>query len=316
MDAQAFLDPFVRLLEAECAPATVRAIEAGKSADALWQAILASGYLDALVPEADGGVGLCLADVAPILMALGASAMPLPVAETIVARGLLAALGAAIPDAPIVLLAQGCSWPVPGGVLADWALTQQDRQLSLHRVVEVKAPGVFGDLSAHLTLDKGQVLGDVPVGRLMALAAVIRAAAIAGAADKLLSMTTSYANDRIQFGRPIGKQQAVQQQLAVMAQYSVAARLAAQMGCASGLDVSIQAAATAKYVANLAAADIAAISHAVHGAIGISAEFDLNLLTKRLHAWRLADGGEAFWSEKLGQLRLDGDRNIVDFIRR
>ena len=29
MDMQAFLDPFVRLLEAECSPDTVRMIEAG-----------------------------------------------------------------------------------------------------------------------------------------------------------------------------------------------------------------------------------------------------------------------------------------------
>jgi hypothetical protein len=113
-------------------------------------------------------------------------------------------------------------------------------------------------------------------------------------------MTTRHANERVQFGKPIGRQQALQQNLAVMAEDAVAARIAAQLGCARGLDVSLAAAAVAKSTASSVAARLAGTAHAVHGAIGISEEFDLPLLTRRLHEWRLADGskdtGTACWA--------------------
>src|SRR3546814_5045461 len=64
-------------------------------------------------------------------------------------------------------------------------------------------------------------VGPVPEGGLRLLAALVRAASIAGAAGALLDRTVRYANERVQFGRAIGKQQAVQQQLAVMAEQCV-----------------------------------------------------------------------------------------------
>ena len=47
----------------------VRAIRAGASPAALWGEIEASGFLDALVPEEAGGIGLRPEDVLPVLMA-------------------------------------------------------------------------------------------------------------------------------------------------------------------------------------------------------------------------------------------------------
>src|SRR5690606_35947275 len=93
MDSNELLDPFNRLLEDVAAPLTVREIEAGGSADALWASLTESGFLDALVPESAGGAGLSLADINPLLQALGRYAVPAPVAETMVARALLAAAG-------------------------------------------------------------------------------------------------------------------------------------------------------------------------------------------------------------------------------
>ena len=60
----------------------------------------------------------------------------------------------------------------------------------------------------------------------------------------------------------------------------------------------------------------ASIAHAVHGAIGISEEHDLQLYSRRLHEWRLADGSEGYWARALGQVRLEQpDLPSVDFIR-
>ena len=313
---EALLDPFVRLLAEACSPAAVRAIEAGGSPEPLWAALSASGYLDALVPETAGGAGLHLADIAPLLMALGACAMPLAVAETMVARALIATAGGTAPDGAIVLVSDHKAWPILGATTARWALSAADGELALAEIAQASPTGAHGSLTAHIQcLDPAHRFGPAPSAGLLPILAVLRATAIAGAGARLLDMTVAYANDRVQFGKPIAKQQAVQQHLAVMAEHVIAARIAAQMGCAGGLFPSEQAAATAKYMTSSAACDIAAIAHSVHGAIGISADYDLHLFTRRLHAWRLADGSESYWARRLGMLRFATHMTSADFIR-
>jgi len=321
MDGNELLDPFARLLEDVATPAQVRKIEAGGSIAPLWDALKDSGFLDALVPEDNGGVGLSLDAIGPLLQALGGNAVPAPVAETMVARALLAAGGIDTPDGPIVLatLTQGRATAVPLARVAAHLLVEADGALRLipAEKIEIGATGVEHSLAGHLALsDLGSAPTlPLPVGGLRPVAAVLRACAIAGAADRLLQMTVDYANDRIQFGKPIGKQQAVQHQLAVMAEQAVAARMAAQIGCASGMPPSLAAAATAKQISSAAAGLIANIAHAVHGAIGISEEYDLQLFSRRLHEWRLADGAESYWAALLGRDRLETDLSSVDYVR-
>jgi acyl-CoA dehydrogenase len=251
------LAPFERMLESVCSPADVRAIEGGGEPAALKAALIESGYLDALAPEAAGGAGLSLADAFPLLSALGRFAVPLPVGEWMIAKGLQPNNGlTTIADLP-------------------------------HSIDEKRRIG-----------------------------AVIAAAAIAGAGDRLLAMCVDYSNQRVQFGKPIARQQAVQQQLAVMAEQVVLARIAAQIGCSSGLIPTLFNAATAKHVASAAAVQIGAIAHAVHGAIGISEAYDLQLYTRRLHEWRMAHGSERYWAAQLGALRLSAPNTLtVDYVR-
>ncbi|WP_325342676.1 acyl-CoA dehydrogenase family protein [Xylophilus sp.] len=54
-----------------------------------------------------------------------------------------------------------------------------------------------------------------------------RALLPAGALGQVLGLTLQYANDRSQFGRSIGKFQAIQHQLAEMAEHVAAVRIAA-----------------------------------------------------------------------------------------
>ena len=145
--------------------------------------------------------------------------------------------------------------------------------------------------------------------------AVLHAALIAGAAGRLLDMAVAYANERVQFGKPIGKQQALQQNLAVMAQDVVAVRLAVELAASKGWPDGAQA-AVAKSVAAEAAPRIANTAHAVFGAIGISAEHDLNLYTRALHRWRLAGGAETIWARRLGAQVLASTQPSVDWVRR
>ncbi|WP_373693913.1 hypothetical protein [Parafrankia sp. BMG5.11] len=62
----------------------------------------------------------------------------------------------------------------------------------------------------------------------------------------------AYANERVQFGKLVGRQQAVQQLLAVVAEDAVAARMAVELACEGG--GTIFRAATAKSVASVASA--------------------------------------------------------------
>lgn len=124
-----------------------------------------------------------------------------------------------------------------------------------------------------------------------ALQSACNAARIAGAAARVLEMSLAYAQQRVQFGKPIGSFQAVQHQLSVMAEQACAARMASQLAFASSTHLPDRAlAAMAQCVAGDAAALMASIGHALHGAIGITAEFDLQLYTRRLLAWRTQGG--------------------------
>ena len=147
-------------------------------------------------------------------------------------------------------------------------------------------------------------------GALLAMAAVARSALMAGAIEHILVLAVDYANLRVQFGRPIGKFQAVQQNIAVLATQAAAARAAAESGSEAiddwltgygeALTHSI-AAMSAKIRTGEAAGQACAIAHQVFGAIGFTEEHELHRFTKRLWSWRDECGNEAFWSLALGE---------------
>ena len=106
----------------------------------------------------------------------------------------------------------------------------------------------------------------------------------------------------MQFGRAIGKFQAVQQNLAVLAGQVAAAGAAADIaGEALAGTASVLAIASAKVRAGEAAGIGAAIAHQVHGAIGFTAEYGLQLSTRRLWSWRDEFGNEAEWAALIGR---------------
>lgn len=328
MNINELAEPFERLLATAVTPAVVRGIDAGAAHDGLWAELLDSGFLDLLLPESAGGAGLSLAEAHPLLTLLGRYAAPLPLAETMAARALLSAAGCTAPAGPTLLLAPERTshgwWQggIPCGAQASHALVDDGEQLLLVELHEtpLDALGLHASRSANLrwsAMPRHVASLERPAAGLRALAAVLRATAIAGAAEKVLDMSVRYANERVQFGKPIGKQQAVQQQLAVLAERALMARFASAAGCRGNLNPSLLAAATAKQVASAAVPRIVSIAHAVHGAIGITAEFDLQLYTRRLLEWRLADGSEDYWARLLGEARLGApDVSSLDFIRR
>ena len=155
------------------------------------------------------------------------------------------------------------------------------------------------------------------VADVRTLQACLYAAQLSGALMTVFERTLQYANDRQQFGRPIGKFQAIQHHLSVMSEHAFAARMAAQLGCQSDtLNPDALRVAVAKSRTSEAALEVAALGHAIHGAIGFTAEFDLQLLTRRLHVWRQAAGSESYWHTVLGNALLERPQaQILELIR-
>jgi len=153
-------------------------------------------------------------------------------------------------------------------------------------------------------------------GAIEAWGAALHAALMVGALGRCFELSLQYCNDRAQFGKSIGKFQAIQHQLAVMAEHVAAARAAVSGAFPAGeRRPRWLPAAVAKARASEAVAVATSIAHAVHGAIGVTEEYDLQLFTRRLHAWRMAHGSEAYWHRAIGRALLNSTDRVTDFVR-
>jgi acyl-CoA dehydrogenase len=306
-----FADAARQLLSHQCTPQVVRAIESGQPHAALWRLIEDAGFADALVDEAQGGAGLRLTEVFPVWELCGLHALPLPLAETMLVRAVLAQSGVARPAGSITFAQGQCDAKgavvcglVRSGRVADWVLVQLDSETILLPTASASATPAGFVLDASLTWPpaaRAAALAVPGMHEVQTLQACVYAALLAGALMSVFQRTLDYANERQQFGRPIGKFQAIQHQLSVLSEHTFAARMAAQIGCHADTALPQRLrVAVAKARASEAAVEVAALSHAIHGAIGFTAEFDLQLYTRRLHAWRQAGGSESYWHGVLG----------------
>lgn len=324
-------DAVEQLLAGQCTPERVRRVEQGEhdTAQVLWGELLDSGFADALVPEARGGAGLGLADAGTVAQVAGRHALPLPLAQTMVLRAALATAGLAVPESAMTVAvtttieAGGAiaSRGVPFGMTAQWALAEFDSGPILLPLTpaERRCAGGHGSLDADVRWAQrpAETLDLPPKAGVdwRATGAALTAALMAGAMTRLTEMTIAYANDRVQFGKPIGKLQAIQQQLSVMAEQSFAARAAAQLALSgTGWQVDALRAAVGKQRASEAAVTVAAVAHAVHGAIGVTEEYDLQLLTRRVHEWRAHYGSESYWARRLGTTMVAQPLAPLEFV--
>ena len=131
---------------------------------------------------------------------------------------------------------------------------------------------------------------------------MLRAVQSAGALEQLLELCIEYGNTREQFGRPIGKFQAIQHAIAELASETAATQVAGLFGCAQ-IDAhrAPYGAMIAKTRAGKAASRGSEIAHQVFGAIGFTDEHTLHYFTRRLWQWRSEAGSDLWWAEQLGQ---------------
>lgn len=326
MQDNLLLDAVETLLKEQATPAMIRAIEGGATPAALWSAVEESGFCDALVAEERGGAGLSLAETFPLVEACGFHALPLPLAQTMVARLLLTGAGENVPAGAIALASAPPSAqadiPVSFGRVANWVLLAQeaellllDAKLATFTVVDTHSVDAHMAWPSNaLAKPQSRLASDID---LRPIEAGLLAAQLSGAMRRVFALTLQYANERSQFGRSIGKFQAIQHQLSVMAEHTAAAQMAARAAFATAgqLPQSL-ACAVAKARTSEATMIVAAGAHGIHGAIGITEEYDLHLYTRRLHAWRAAAGSESYWNVRIGRALLASQAaNVIDFVR-
>lgn len=298
-----------RLFTTHLDTATIEAAEVGTWPAALWDEITANGLDRVLVPEDRGGIGGSWEDAFVILQAAGRHAAPVPLAETIGAGYLLSQAGLDVPEGPLSLAED--TGRVPWAAQAVRVLVEDGENrfgvFDPRGAVSAADRNVGRDPRDEITgaaLATGLATG---AGDVMSTGALVRACQMSGAISQVLALCITYAGERVQFGRPIGKFQAIQQQLAILAGEAAAADIAAQVACRA-LDRSGGALceiATAKIRTGEAAGKAAAISHQVFGAIGFTDEHHLHHLTRRLWSWRAEFGTESIWAARLGRLVVE-----------
>ena len=140
-----------------------------------------------------------------------------------------------------------------------------------------------------------------------------RCVQIIGALDAARDLTVAHTSERVQFGRPLSKFQAVQHSLAEMAGEIERARAATELAIAAATDFGFDSAATdyavtvAKVATGRAVGTVTTIAHQLHGAIGVTIEHRLWLFTMRARSWVDEFGTTAHYARRLGRMALTAD---------
>ncbi|MBW8481053.1 acyl-CoA dehydrogenase family protein [Actinomadura parmotrematis] len=268
----------------------------------VWAALTAAGLTTVGVPEDAGGSGGTLEDAAAVLRTAGYRAAAVPLAETgWLAGRLLAEAGLPLPDGPLTAAAADDLARVPWARDARGiAVVNGDRLDYYERGRFDAAPGanLAGEPRDRVVLGPEPTASGPCTADLRTRGALARAVQLTGALRRALDLTVRYAGEREQFGRPLGRFQAVQQAVAELAGEAVVADVAVRAAVRAPDDPVAVAAAKAN--ASRAAGTAAAIAHQVHGALGVTAEHPLHTVTLRLWSWREEYGSEHAWAAELG----------------
>lgn len=287
--------------------------------DGLWSAAESAGLTVAAVSEDAGGVGLPLGEALDMAALAARHASNAPLGETIVAAWCLDQAGFEVPDGPLYLIDVDRSGH--GAGVVSWA--RRGRGVAVvpaetgHRIALMDGEHTVVTEGSNIaeeprdtvtvSLDPARLRlsGPLVIPSAFALGALTRSVQIAAALEIMGGMALSYANERKQFGRPLGRFQAVQQSLAsAFGEISAAAmsvKIALHGIGEAGDETRI---AIAKQRTSEAAGKVAAAVHQVHGAMGFTREHDLQLYSRRVWAWRDEYGNDTFWARRLGARAL------------
>ncbi|HEX3994681.1 MAG TPA: acyl-CoA dehydrogenase family protein [Acetobacteraceae bacterium] len=337
-ETRMLLESMTRLFEDHCTKQVADAAETGIFAQSLWDQVAESGVPLAALPESAGGADAEWSDLYAVLRVAGRFSAPIPLAETMLAGWAAASCGLETSDGPmtvgpvrssdtLTLARDGNGWRLSGTASRLPYASFATRTILIadspdgEMVVALDGTGgselakgknIANESRDTLTFNDVRLSSDqaAPVKAGVSRAALYRRGALAratmmsGALEKAMDLAVTYAQERQQFGRPISKFQAVQQNLAVLAGQTAAAVAAANLGieALSSADPEREAflIAVAKTRVGEAATLACEIAHQVHGALGFTKEYALQLSTRRLWSWREEFGGDPEWAATVG----------------
>ncbi|GAA1852910.1 hypothetical protein GCM10009836_36230 [Pseudonocardia ailaonensis] len=327
-------ETLTELFEERNGPDARQAAEASGWPVDCWDAVASSGFQWVGVPEAVGGSGGDLAEAASVVRLAGHHAVALPLAETSMLGGWLHGVaGLALPQGAVSVPTAGVADTlrigagnrvtgrldrVPWGgrverVLAIVDTSQGPALVVLNpRSAEIRSGhNVAGEPRDTMVFDGVPVpaehvmpISPETVQQLELRGGLSRALLSAGALRAVADLTTTYANQRRQFGREIISFQAVSGRLVQLVSEAELAALAAEAAIgrlAEGGPTAELAVASAKVTAARAATAVTAHAHQIHAGMGMTQEYPLHQFTRRLWAWRQEWGTEARWAQRVGR---------------
>jgi len=168
----------------------------------------------------------------------------------------------------------------------------------------------------NLAVDQQDIVGELDQGwgiveKILDLGAIAKCAEMVGTAQKALEMSLDYANERVQYGKHIGAYQKQQHRLADMwigletsQNYFYEAGWLLSNGDDDPLPVSI-----AKTMTSEIAEDLLDQAVLLHGAIGLTWDYDLGLHFRRVRAATLMFGDSRYHRERIARLM---ERKIIE----
>lgn len=297
----------------------------------LWDLLDELGLVRLSGSEAGGGSGAGWHDAAVLHEQVARHGIQLPLVEhDLLAGWLLEQLGEAVPDGVLTLGRvdrDGIARDVPWAAVADRIVLVREDGAG-NGTAEVVTPADVTITSARNLAGEprdvvtgletvAETAFDIPGDTLVSLrhrAALIRAVQVCGALDGAVESTARHVSERIQFGRPLAKFQAVQHAVADAAAETALARAATQAAVdeavagdflADGLTVSI---AAARSCAGHASSLVVRTAHQLHGALGTTREHALHLVTVPALAWINEYGTVAEFDRVLTRAALAAER--------
>lgn len=339
-EQRALADLAGQILRAELPPERLREIEADPAGDWFaadcWTALAGAGLLGVAVPEAHGGLGFGLVELALVLEQVGRTVAPVPYLVTTVYGALpVAELGTeaqrvqwlpGVADGSVILTGalgggvsvdasgrlSGTVGHVPAAHLAAAVVVAAGDSLfivpsgaaGLSRVRQVAT-----SLEPEWLLTFDSVVGESLGGPgaaawLVERATVAHCAVQAGVCAEALAITARYVSEREQFGTKIGTFQAVGQRAADAYIDTEAVRLTmlqAAWRVAAGLPAA-EAVAVAKFWAAEGAQRVVHAAQHLHGGIGVDTDYPIHRYFRWAKVHELTLGGAAVHLDRLGAL--------------
>jgi len=285
------------------------------------------GLIGIGIDESDGGSGGSLSDLLVVIEEFAAQGMSSPLVDASCAHWVLdrCGHGADFATRSTVKVLEHLSWDdrtpqvlpeVPWArqsarvVIVDGAGTVYNLDVAMARIEP--ASNVAGEPRDSLVIDGHSAtrIGHVDVESVLCRLALLRSAAMLGAATGVYRVTKDHVRQRHQFGAPLLRIPAVATQLATLKTHVLQMQTALTRAVAvyeqDGAEAALTAAAIARVMCASCAGDVARIGHQLHGAIGTTSEHQLHHYTRPLWAWRDDDALPRQWQQLVGRAALSG----------